>query len=42
MMKHFCSAKHYAYKRIEENRNNTEFKVQSLDTTVAKKYNLQS
>ncbi|MHC1682402.1 MAG: IS200/IS605 family accessory protein TnpB-related protein [Clostridiaceae bacterium] len=40
MMKHFCDAKHYAYKRLEENRHTKGFKVNALDNSVSKKYKL--
>jgi len=40
MMIQFCSAKRYAYKRLLENRDNTEFKPQHLDGIVSKQYNL--
>jgi len=42
MMKHFCSAKHFAYKRLQENRSNEDFKIHYLDSLVSKKYNLNS
>lgn len=42
MMKQFCSAKHYAYKRLEENMNDKDFKVQSLDSVVSDKYKLNT
>jgi len=42
MMKKFCSAKHYAYKRFEENMSNKEFRISNLDKTVAEKYTLNS
>jgi len=42
MMEHFCPAKHFAYKRIEENISNDEFKIHNLDTIVSEKYNLNS
>ncbi|MGH4138588.1 hypothetical protein [Clostridium sp.] len=34
MMEHFCPAKHYAYKRLEENRFNAEFKIHTLDNMI--------
>ena len=42
MMKHFCPAKHFVYKRLEENMSNKDFKIHSLDGIVAQKYNLNS
>ncbi|MGH4138327.1 IS200/IS605 family accessory protein TnpB-related protein [Clostridium sp.] len=42
MMEHFCPAKHYAYKRLEENRFNAEFKIHNLDNIISKKYKLNS
>lgn len=42
MMEHFCPAKHYAYKRLEENRFNVEFKIHNLDNLISKKYSLNS
>ena len=42
MMDHFCRAKHYAYKRLEENRFNAEFKIHNLDKIISGKYSLNS
>ncbi|MGV8981716.1 IS200/IS605 family accessory protein TnpB-related protein [Clostridium sp.] len=42
MMEHFCPAKHYAYKRLEENRFNKEFKIHNLDGIISQKYSLNS
>jgi len=42
MMRHFCPAKHFAYKRLEENISNNEFKIHNLDASVSKLYNLNS
>jgi IS605 OrfB family transposase len=42
MMEHFCPAKHYAYKRLEENRFNAEFKIHNLDSIISQKYGLNS
>lgn len=42
IMGHFCRAKHYAYKRLEENRFNAEFKIHNLDKIVSEKYSLNS
>jgi IS605 OrfB family transposase len=42
MMDHFCPAKHYAYKRLEENRFNAKFKIHNLDSIISQKYSLNS
>ena len=42
MMKHFCRAKHFAYRRLEENRFNSEFRIHNLDKIASEKYTLNS
>jgi len=42
MMQHFCPAKRYAYKRLEENRGNGKFKAHCLAGTIQQKYKLNS
>ncbi|MBZ9614846.1 transposase [Clostridium estertheticum] len=42
MMNHFCKAKHFAYKRLEENRFTEGFKIHELSKIVSENYGLNS